>query len=89
MAGTVINVDSENNPARKSRDMLSNLHNTEEKKPKVSSHPLDQILPVFNLNKDSSFIPTLKIKSKIDPTKLAKGNTFQKEMKHKSVYDIE
>ena len=84
--------DSEN-PARKSRDMLSNLHNTDEK-PKITSHPLDQILPVFNLSKDSSFIPTLKIKSKIDPvfkekTKLAKGNTFQKEMKHKSVYDIE
>ena len=73
--------DSEMDPARKSRDMLSNLHNTDEKKPKISSHPLDQILPVFNLSKDSSFIPTLKIKSKIDPvfkekSKLLKGNTF-------------
>lgn len=55
--------------AQQSREELAvtaatkaNLVNTDEK-PKHMEFPLDHILPVFNLSKkDSSFIPTLKIR---------------------------
>ena len=64
--------------SRENQSILS-LATTHDEKSKSPSHPLDQVLPTFNLSKDASFIPTLKMRHRHDRNKERNTANFQKD----------
>ena len=64
--------------SRENQSILS-MGTTNDDKSRSLSHPLDQILPTFNLSKDASFIPTLKLRTRNDRNKERNTANFQKD----------
>ena len=69
--------------AKLSREQSSILYSTVNEKQKFpEAHPLDQVLPTYNLSKHNNFIPSLKKRQKknVDSEqRIIKGLTLSKE----------